>query len=132
MTTASQPKSALLENLANQFGPFRKQNQSLERHRLAVLTFRARGGTYPRIRKLLEAQGILVSDTSLSRFCCKYAADIERLRLQVEQELEGLPPHVHSGPPTLPSTSIPISQPTPTLTPITQPTRKMRDLRGEV
>ena len=131
MTTAPQPKSTLLESLASQFGPFPKQNQSLERHRLAVLTLRARGGTYPQIRKLLEAQGIRVTDTSLSRFCCKYAADVERLRLQVEQELEGLPVPVHSGPTSIPQASTSISNPNPTSTPITPPIRKMRDLRGD-
>lgn len=132
MTTAPQPKSVLLESLANQFGPFPKQNRVLERHRLAVLTLRARGGTYPQIRKLLETQGVLVSDTSLSRFCCKYGADVERLRLQVEQELEGMPPapaipSVLSVNP-LPQTSV--SNPNSTLN-LTSPSRKVRDLRGD-
>jgi hypothetical protein len=133
MTTAPQTKSALLENLANQFGPFPKQNRVLERHRLPVLTLRARGGTYPQIRKLLEMQGVLVSDTSLSRFCCKYAADVERLRLQVEQEIEGMPPTpaISSAPSVTPSAQTPISNSNPTLTPMSPSSRKMRDLRGD-
>jgi hypothetical protein len=119
--------------MASDFALFTKQNQSLERHRQAVLTLRARGATYPQMRTLLRGHGIVVSDTSLSRFCCNYAADVARLRLLAEQELEGtfspsVPPQSRA---TEASTTpaAPISSPSTIVSPHI---RKQRDLRGDV
>ena len=124
-----------LEMLVKNFGPFRKQTQVLEQRRLLILELRARGGSYPQIRQLLTSVGLHVSDASLSKFCCKYAAEVARLRLQMEQEFEGLPSPtsaIPSAPYSSPSLPVAISHPISTLSPMSSTTRKMRDLRGGV
>jgi hypothetical protein len=132
MTTAPQPKIALLESLANEFALCTRQNQSLERHRLAVLTLRARGATYPQMRTLLKGHGIVVSDTSLSRFCCNYAADVARIRLQAEQEQEGtFSPSAPTQLGVTASPATPISSASSPPNPMGPHARKQRDLRGD-
>ena len=64
----------------------------MEQERLLILELRARGGSYPQIRQLLATVGIQVSDASLSKFCCKHRAEIDRLQIEMEGEGASPPP----------------------------------------
>jgi DNA-binding MurR/RpiR family transcriptional regulator len=94
-----------------------KAGRHLERHRSTVLTLRAKDATFSQVQDLLAQHGVMVSESSITRFCRKHCAEIQRLRLQLEQEFD------------VPSTSTPVKP--PTAQPLTQ-SRKMRDLRGPV
>jgi hypothetical protein len=122
--TTSAPRSEL-EKLVKNFGPFPKQRKIMEQERLLILELRARGGSYPQIRQLLATVGIHVSDASLSKFCCKHRAEIDRLQIEMEGE-GGLPA------PSQPPRSVPSLSPTSPSTQISTspPQKKVRDLRG--
>ncbi len=96
----------------------------MEQERLLILELRARGGSYPQIRQLLATVGIHVSDASLSKFCCKHRAEIDRL--QIEMEAEGDSPATSQPPRSVPSL-LPTS---PSTQISTSPPKKVRDLRG--
>jgi DNA-binding MurR/RpiR family transcriptional regulator len=80
---------------------------------------RAKDAAFWQIQDLLSQHGVMVSESSITRFCRKHRAEIQRLRLQLEQDVD-LP----SGSPTVRAT-VPIAPP------LTQG-GKMRDLRGPV
>ena len=124
MTTAA--RRTELEKLVKNFGPFSKQTKVLEQQRLLILELRARGGSYPQIRQLLAKVSIFVSDASLSKFCCKHRADIDRLQIEMEGE-EASPA------PSQPPRSVPSLSPNSPSTPITAlpSQKKIRDLRGD-
>ena len=106
-----------LEAAARNFVVSPKAGRHLERHRSTVLTLRAKDATFSQVQDLLAQHGVIVSESSITRFCRKHRAEIQRLRLQLEQDFD------------VPSTSTPV---TPlTAQPLTQ-RRKMRDLRGPV
>jgi len=134
MNSSSAPNSASrLEEASLKFVPAPRNQKILERHHRAILNFRARGASITEIHDFLRQHNVTVSQSALTRFCQKYRDEVQRLRLILEREGEPAMPLV-----TVPQTSaqeitaIPTSAPQPTLNPITSPTRKMRDLRGEV
>ena len=106
-----------LEIAARNFVVSPKAGRHLERHRSTVLTLRAKDATFSQVQDLLAQHGVIVSESSITRFCRKHRAEIQRLRLQLEQEFD------------LPSPSAAATA--PTALPLTQP-RKIRDLRGPV
>jgi DNA-binding MurR/RpiR family transcriptional regulator len=108
-----------LETAARNFAISAKAGRLLERHRATVLMLRAKDATFSQIQDLLAQHGVTVSESSITRFCRKHLAEIQRLRLQLEQEVD------------LPSGSPPLRATVPTDLPLTQ-SRKMRDLRGPV
>jgi hypothetical protein len=126
--TTSAPHSAL-EKLVKNFGLFPKQMKILEQERLLVLELRARGGSYPQIRQVLATVGIQVSDASLSKFCCKHRAEIDRLQIEMEGEGEGASPQPLQPPRQAPSLSP--TSPSTQITPLPLQ-KKIRDLRGPV
>ena len=106
-----------LEAAARNFVVSPKAGRHLERHRSTVLTLRAKDATFSQVQDLLAQHGVIVSESSITRFCRKHRAEIQRLRLQLEQEFD------------VPSTSTSV---TPAAAqPLTQ-SRKIRDLRGPV
>ena len=107
-----------LETAAHNFVVSPKAGRLLERHRSTVLMLRAKDATFAQIQDLLQQHGVIVSESSITRFCRKHRAETQRLRLQLEQEYV-LP----SGSPFIPATA---SEPM-----LTQG-RKIRDLRGPV
>jgi DNA-binding MurR/RpiR family transcriptional regulator len=106
-----------LEIAARNFVVLPKAGQQLERHRATVLTLRAKEATFSEIQDLLAQHGMIVSESSITRFCRKHRAETQRLRLQLEQEFD------------VSSTSTPVTP--STAQPLTL-SRKMRDLRGPV
>jgi len=106
-----------LEIAAHNFVVSPKAGRELERHRATVLILRAKDATFSQIQDLLAQHGVIVSESSTTRFCRKHRAEIQRLRLQLEQEFDLLSP---SAPVTAP-TALPLNQ-----------SRKIRDLRGPV
>jgi len=108
-----------LEIAARNFVVLPKAGQQLERHRATVLILRAKDATFSEIQDLLAQHNVMVSESSITRFCRKHRAEIQRLRLQLEQEVDS------------PSLS-PLN---PAVTPAASPSiqsRKVRDLRGPV
>ena len=108
-----------LEIAARNFVTLAKAGLLLERYRSTVLTLRAKDATFSQIQDLLARHDVIISESSITRFCRKHRAEIQRLRLQLEQEVD------------LPSGSRPVRATAATLPPLTQD-RKMRDLRGPV
>ena len=108
-----------LETAARNFVVSPKAGRQLERHRATVLILRAKDATFSQIQDLLAQHGVVVSESSITRFCRKHSAETERLRLQLEQEFD------------LPSGSPYFSATAPTAPPLIQG-RKIRDLRGPV
>ena len=106
-----------LEIAARNFVVSLKAGRQLERQRATVLMLRAKDATFSQIQDLLAKHDVAVSESSITRFCRTHYAEIQRLRLQLEQESD-LP---------LPSAAVTV----PTALPLTQP-RKIRDLRGPV
>ena len=131
MSTSDAPLSSTisastLDEAALGFVASPKFFRQLESKRNAVLTLRARDASYPQIQDLLKAHGIEVPESAVARFCRKYRGQIQRLRLNLEQETdlsEALPAFK-------PTACIPTASPTPN--PFTSPSRKLRDLRGPV
>ncbi len=99
----------------------------MEQERLLILELRARGGSYPQIRQLLATVGIQVSDASLSKFCCKHRAEIDRLQIEMEGEGASPPPLQ----PPRPTPSLSPTSPSTQITPLPLQ-KKIRDLRGPV
>jgi DNA-binding MurR/RpiR family transcriptional regulator len=108
-----------LETAARNFVVPPKAGRQLERHRATVLMLRAKDAAFSRIQELLAQHGVIVSESSLTRFCRKHLAETQRLRLQLEQEVAS-----PSGPPPL-RASVSVASPS-------TESRKMRDLRGPV
>jgi DNA-binding MurR/RpiR family transcriptional regulator len=108
-----------LETAARNFVVSPKAGRQLERHRATVLMLRAKEATHSQIQDMLAQHGVIVSESSIARFCRKHCAETQRLRLQLEQGID------------LPSPLPSISTIAPTAPPITQG-RKIRDLRGPV
>jgi len=108
-----------LDTAARNFVVSPKAGRFLERHRATVLMLRAKDATFSQIQELLTQHGVIVSESSITRFCRKHRAETQRLRLQLEQEID-LP----SGSPSVPTTAPPATQ-------LIQGS-KIRDLRGEV
>jgi len=106
-----------LETAARNFVVSPKAGRQLERHRATVLMLRAKDATFLQIQDLLAQHGVIVSESSVTRFCRRHRAETQRLRLQLEQEFD------------LPSPSALVTA--PTALPSSQG-RKMRDLRGPV
>jgi hypothetical protein len=106
-----------LETAARNFVVSPKARRILERHHSAVITLRAKDATFSQIQDLLAQHGVIVSESSLTRFCRKHLAETQRLRLQLEQEVD--------LPTVSPSITATVS------TALTQG-RKIRDLRGLV
>jgi len=120
-------RASTIEEAARHFVSPPKAFKLLELHRSAILTLRARGATYAQICDLLKEYRVIVSEAAITRFCRKHRAEVQRLRLLQEQEVDE------------PATSTPASRPmisTPAITVTPNPTaptsRKVRDLRGEV
>ncbi len=107
-----------LEIAARNFATYAKAGLLLERYRSAVLTLRAKEATFSQIQEVLAQHNVTVSESSITRFCRKHLAEIQRLRLQLEQEVN------------LPSGSPPVRATVLAAPPSTQ--KKMRDLRGPV
>ena len=107
-----------LETVALNFVVSAKAGRLLERHGSTVIMLRAKDATFSQIQDLLTQHGVIVSESSLTRFCRKHRAETQRLRLQLEQESD------------LPSESPPI--PTMAPAPVLTQGRKIRDLRGPV
>jgi len=105
-----------LETAARNFVVSPKAGRHLERHRSTVLMLRAKDATFSQIQDLFSQHGVIVSESSITRFCRKHRAEIQRLRLQLEQDSP-------SG-----STSIPAT----VSAPLMSQGRKIRDLRGPV
>jgi DNA-binding MurR/RpiR family transcriptional regulator len=108
-----------LDTAARNFVVMPKAARLLERHRSTLLTLRAKGATFSQIQELLARHGVILSESSITRFCRKHIAEIQRLRLQLEQEVD------------LPSGSQPVRATAATLPPSAKD-KKMRDLRGPV
>ncbi len=108
-----------LEIAARNFVISTKAGLLLERHRAAVLTLRAKEAAFSQIQDVLAQHNVTVSESSITRFCRKHLAEVQRVRLQLEQEVD------------LPSGSLPTRAAVPTTLPSAQ-SRKMRDLRGPV
>jgi DNA-binding MurR/RpiR family transcriptional regulator len=106
-----------LEIAASNFVASAKARLLLERHRRAVLTLRAKEATFSQIQDLLSEHGVKISESSITRFCRKHLAEVQRLRFQFEQEVD------------LPSESPSI---TATVSTALTQGRKIRDLRGPV
>ena len=106
-----------LEIAARNFVVSPKAGRHLERHRSTVLTLRAKDATFSQVQDLLAQHGVIVSESSITRFCRKHRAEIQRLRLQLEQEFDWS----STSNPVTPSTTHPLTL-----------SRKMRDLRGPV
>jgi DNA-binding MurR/RpiR family transcriptional regulator len=104
-----------LETAARNFVVSPRAGRQLERHRATVLMLRAKDATFSQIQDMLAQHDVTVSESSITRFCRKHRAEIQRLRLQLEREFD-LP----SPPPSIAATA-----------PLTQG-RKIRDLRGPV
>ena len=108
-----------LEAAAHSFVVSPKAGRQLERHRETVLMLRAKDATFSQIHDLLAQHGVIVSESSITRFCRKHRAEIQRLRLQLEQDADwpsGSPAtsaKAHSAPSSIRS-------------------GKLRDLRGDV
>lgn len=132
MSTSAAPisedfKASTIEEAARHFVSAPKAFKLLEEHRSAVLTLRAREATYAQICDLLKVHQIIVSEAAITRFCRKHRAEVQRLRLRQEQEIDE---PVHS----VTASRSPISTPAISITPnpIASTSRKVRDLRGEV
>jgi DNA-binding MurR/RpiR family transcriptional regulator len=108
-----------LDTAARNFVVSPKAGRLLDRHRATVLMLRAKDATFSQIQELLAQHGVIVSESSITRFCRKHRAETQRLRLQLEQEFDS-----QSGSPPIYTTA-------PPATPLIQG-RKTRDLRGEV
>jgi DNA-binding MurR/RpiR family transcriptional regulator len=108
-----------LEIAARNFVVSPKAGRLLERHRATVLMLRAKDATFSQIQDLLVQHGVIVSESSITRFCRKHRAETQRLRLQLEQEFDS-PSRSPSIPVTVPSA------------PLLNQGRKIRDLRGPV
>jgi hypothetical protein len=111
-----------LEEAARSFVVSAKANRLLERNRSAVLLLRAREATFSQIHDLFAQHGVVVSESSITRFCRKHRAELQRLRLEQEQETDlspGFLPTTVSIGPASPASSLIRGQ-------------KIRDLRGEV
>lgn len=108
-----------LEIAARNFVVSPKAGSLLERHRATVLMLRAKDATFSQIQELLAQHGVIVSESSITRFCRKHRAEIQRLRLQLEQEAD------------LSSVS-PVTSATTNHVPSLIQGRKLRDLRGDV
>ena len=106
-----------LEAAARNFVALPKAGRLLEQHHATVLMLRAKDASFSQIQDLLAQHGVIVSESSITRFCRKHCAEIQRLRLQLEQEFD-VP---SASPPVTPATAQPLTQ-----------SRKMRDLRGPV
>ncbi len=104
-----------LETAARNFIVSAKAGRVLERHRSTVLTLRAKDATFSQIQDLLAQHGVQISESSITRFCRKHCADVQRMRLQLDQEIDS---------PSIPVTASPA--------PLPIPSRKLRDLRGDV
>jgi len=108
-----------LETSARNFVVSPKAGRLLERHHATVLMLRAKDATFSQIQDLLALHGVSVSESSITRFCRKHRAEIQRLRLRLEQEADlpsGSPDTsvtAHPGPPVIRG-------------------GKLRDLRGDV
>ena len=129
----SHQQASSIDEAIQQFVPPCRFAELLELHRDRVLQLKVRGASYAQIHDLLKAYGIIASEPAIGRFCRKNREEVQRLRLALERQGE---PQIRVA--TVPrnsapaSTAISSSTPQPTLNPITPPTRKMRDLRGEV
>jgi DNA-binding MurR/RpiR family transcriptional regulator len=77
-----------LEIAAHNFVVSPKAGRQLERHRATVLMLRAKEATFSQIQDLLAQHGVIVSESSMTRFCRKHLAETQRLRLQLEQEFD--------------------------------------------
>jgi len=104
-----------LEAAARNFVVSPRAGRHLERYRSTVLTLRAKDATFSQIQELLAQHDVIVSESSITRFCRKHRAEIQRLRLRLEQEVE--------------AHSIPAGTPCP---PSLAQGRKIRDIRGPV
>jgi DNA-binding MurR/RpiR family transcriptional regulator len=108
-----------LETAARKFVVSPRAGRHLERHRSTVLTLRAKDATFSQIQELLAQHDVIVSESSITRFCRKHSAEVQRMRLQLEQGVDS-----PSGPPPL---RAPVQ-----VTPPSTESKKMRDLRGPV
>ena len=108
-----------LETAARNFVVSPKAGRELERHGATVLMLRAKDATFSQIQDLLAQHGVIVSESSITRFCRKHRAEIQRLRLQLEQQID-LPSPSPFNPVTA-SAALPLIQ-----------SREVRDLRGPV
>jgi DNA-binding MurR/RpiR family transcriptional regulator len=78
----------LLEPASRNFVVPPKAGRLLERHRSTVLMLRAKEATLSQIQDLLAQHRVIVSESNITRLCRKLCAEIQRLRLQLEQEIE--------------------------------------------
>jgi DNA-binding MurR/RpiR family transcriptional regulator len=108
-----------LETLARNFVISAKAGRLLERHRSTVLMLRAKEATFSQIQDLLAQHSVFISESSITRFCRKHGAEVQRLRLQLEQELDSALGWQ------------PVTASAPLASPLIQG-RKLRDLRGPV
>ena len=108
-----------LETAARNFVVSPKAARLLDLHRSTVLTLRAKDATFAQVQDLLAQHGVIVSESSITRFCRKHRAEIQRLRVQLEQEAD------------LTSVS-PVTSATASPAPPLIQGRKLRDLRGDV
>jgi hypothetical protein len=134
MSSPSAPNSASrLEEASLKFVPAPRNQKILERHHRAILNFRARGASITEIHDFLRQHNVTVSQPALTRFCQKYRDEVQRLRLMLEREGEPImSPAMTPRTAVQETNAVPTSTPQSTLNSITPPTRKMRDLRGEV
>jgi hypothetical protein len=107
-----------LETLARNFVVAAKAGRLLERDRGTVVMLRAKDATFSQIQDLLAQHGVIVSESSITRFCRTHLAETQRLRVKIEQEFD-LPSGSLSHPIAAPSA------PSPTLG------RKLRDLEAQ-
>ena len=131
MSTSDAPLSSTipastLDEAALGFVASPKFSRQLDSKRNAVLTLRAKDASYSQIQDLLKVHGIEVPESAVARFCRKYRGQIQRLRLNHEQET--------ASPEALPAPKTTTFLPTvsPTHNPIVSQSRKLRDLRGPV
>jgi hypothetical protein len=131
MSTSDAPLSSTipastLDEAARGFVASPRFSRQLESKRNAVLTLRAKDASYTQIQDLLKVYGIEVPESAVARFCRKYRGQIQRLRLNLEQETDSL----DASPAPRTTTFVPTVTPNPN--PIASPTRRLRDLRGPV
>ena len=82
-----------LETAARNFVASPKAGRQLERHRAIVLMLRTKEANLSQIQDMLVQHGVIVSESSITRFCRKHRAETQRLRLQLEQEIDSPQDH---------------------------------------
>jgi len=86
VTASIDVRAAILEAAKN----YRRSNVAqaiLEPHEEAIILLRAKSASYEKVVELLADHGVIVSPTTLRRFCRRHATAIRRVRASKELPL---------------------------------------------